>query len=191
VVLSHVLRVRDCASLWRKLPWPVIGSGIGLQERLTFARGRSALDSWMRRFTKSLPLPAGRGGIAVMARLKNVGGRFIQFARISPDLRRHVVPRNSPKSNKSHSALYLNYGIAARYIATPAPILFGPNYAATLHSRSGDDLFFFFLKLVLRHAPILRILLWYWRFSNTVAITARCQSQRGEEVHCGSRTSRG
>ena len=70
-------------------------------------------------------------------------------------------------------------------------ILFGPNYAATLHSRSGDDLFFFFLKLVLRHAPILRILLWYWRFSNTVAITARCQSQRGEEVHCGSRTSRG
>src|ERR1700686_955492 len=69
--------------------------------------------------------------------------------------------------------------------------LFGPNYAAMLHSRSGDDLLFFFLKLVLRHAPILRILLWYWRLPKTVAITARCQSQRGKEVQCGNRTSRG
>ena len=81
------------------------------------------------------------------------------------------------------------------YLLKPRPafwsILFGPNYAAMLHSRSGDDLLFFFLKLALRHAPILRILLWYWRLPNTVAIPARCQSQRGEEVQSGSRTSRG
>src|SRR3954465_1623985 len=55
----------------------------------------------------------------------------------------------------------------------------------------GEDLLFFLLKLGLRHAPILRILLWYWRLPNTVAISAKCQSQRGEEVQCGGRTSRG